>query len=167
MRAAGSRPAPARPGARLVRRARRPGLAARPSMADGRAPGEDASSPVAVQIRPAPRRSTPSPASTHLDPRTVPAEAIIESEPGDWWTPGRRVRIGRRVAAAADCAYGSAARRRDPGRPAGAVRRARRRGPDGRAAVAAARRLGLARRPGSASRPAAARAGSTCGIPPS
>jgi hypothetical protein len=35
-----------------------------------------------------------------MDPRVIPAEAIIESEPDDWWTPGRRVRIG--LAAALD-----------------------------------------------------------------
>jgi hypothetical protein len=63
--------------------------------------GEDASSPVAVE---ASSRATPiSPVTGQpgLDPATVPAQAIIESEPGDWWTPGRRVRIGRAVAAAA------------------------------------------------------------------
>jgi hypothetical protein len=63
--------------------------------------GEDASSPVAVEIR---SRATPIGAvagQAGLDPATVPAQAIIESEPQDWWTPGRRVRIGRLVAAAA------------------------------------------------------------------
>jgi hypothetical protein len=63
--------------------------------------GEDASSPVAVDIQ---SRATPVGAITGqpgLDPLTVPAQAIIESEPGDWWTPGRRVRIGRAAAAAA------------------------------------------------------------------
>lgn len=34
-------------------------------------------------------------------PTNVPAEAILESEPVDWWTAGRRVRIGRLAAAAA------------------------------------------------------------------
>jgi hypothetical protein len=29
----------------------------------------------------------------------VPAEAIVESEPRDWWTLGRRIRLGRAVAA--------------------------------------------------------------------
>jgi hypothetical protein len=60
---------------------------------------EDASSPVAVTVTvsTAPIRALT--AQPHLDPMTVPAEAIIESEPGDWWTPGRRIRIGRRVAA--------------------------------------------------------------------
>jgi hypothetical protein len=63
--------------------------------------GEDASSPVAVEIR---ARATPIGAvagQTALDPATLPAQAIIESEPQDWWTPGRRVRLGRLVAATA------------------------------------------------------------------
>ncbi|MFI7494376.1 hypothetical protein ACH9D2_06610 [Kocuria sp. M4R2S49] len=40
----------------------------------------------------------------HLDPRTTPAEAIVESEPGDSWSPGLRVAAGRAVAAAAESA---------------------------------------------------------------
>jgi hypothetical protein len=62
---------------------------------------EDASSPVAVEIT---ARSTPIGPVTgqpYLDPAAVPAEAIIESEPSDWWTAGRRVRIGRAVVATA------------------------------------------------------------------
>jgi hypothetical protein len=35
---------------------------------------------------------------------TVPAQAIVESEPFGWWTSGRRVRIGRGVAARAQAA---------------------------------------------------------------
>src|SRR5262249_7974512 len=59
---------------------------------------EDASSPVAVEIR---SHSTPIRAvagQAAFDPATVPAQAIIESEPFDWWTVGRRVRLGRAVA---------------------------------------------------------------------
>lgn len=62
---------------------------------------EDASSPVAVEVV---SRSTPIgavPGQQHLDPATVPAEAIVESEPLDWWTVGRRTRIGRAAEAAA------------------------------------------------------------------
>jgi len=33
-----------------------------------------------------------------MNPSIVPAEAIIESEPGDWWTIGRRARIGLEAA---------------------------------------------------------------------
>ena len=63
--------------------------------------GEDASSPVGVQIT---ARATPIGAmagQADLDPAAVPAQAIIESEPYDWWTAGRRVRVGRAVADAA------------------------------------------------------------------
>jgi hypothetical protein len=63
--------------------------------------GEDASSPVGVAYR---ARSTPiDPVAGQplLDPRRVPAEAIVESEPEDFWTPGRRVAIGRLVTTAA------------------------------------------------------------------
>jgi hypothetical protein len=61
--------------------------------------GEDASSPATVRfdithqpIAYDPRRST------ELDPAVVPAEALVEAEPGDWWTLGRRVRLGRLAA---------------------------------------------------------------------
>jgi hypothetical protein len=63
--------------------------------------GEDASWPLAVEAR---VRTTPIgavPDQERLDPALVPAEAILESEPGDWWTVGRRVRLGHTVAAAA------------------------------------------------------------------
>jgi hypothetical protein len=63
--------------------------------------GEDASSPVAVEILSRTTPIGPVAGQTGLDPGTIPAEAIIESEPFDWWTPGRRVRVGRLVAAAA------------------------------------------------------------------
>lgn len=63
--------------------------------------GDDASSPVVVNVS---ARATPIGAAdsqVRLDPGVVPAQAVIESEPGDWWTAGRRVRVGRAVAAAA------------------------------------------------------------------
>lgn len=57
--------------------------------------GEDASSPVVVttQITHEPLRYDPR--REHLDPSAIPAEALIETEPGDWWTVGRRIRLGR------------------------------------------------------------------------
>lgn len=60
--------------------------------------GEDAASPVAVaaNIRHSP--VTYDRARPALDPTTVPAEALVEAEPGDWWTIGRRVRLGRLAA---------------------------------------------------------------------
>ena len=68
---------------------------------EGEHAGEDASSPMVVQFK---SIATPIGAAAQqqdLDPATVPAQAVLESEPGDWWTTGRRVRIGRAVAAAA------------------------------------------------------------------
>ena len=135
--------------------------------------GEDASSPVRVDVprrldadRPARR-----PAATWTR-GTVPAEAIVESEPGDFWTAGppRRGSAGA-VAAAA---------RRPPGAPlpddpalllAGLPAPydvARRHRPRRPRAVAPARRARAATRPGSAS-PArrGRRAASTCGTRPS
>jgi hypothetical protein len=64
--------------------------------------GEDASSPVRVDITSRGTAIEPLPGQPGLDPATVPAEAVLESEPGDWWTPGRRVRAGRLVAASAE-----------------------------------------------------------------
>lgn len=59
--------------------------------------GENASSPIWVNytLSSHPIRS----ADPRLDPLVMPAEAIVESELDDWWTMGRRVRIGIRVAA--------------------------------------------------------------------
>lgn len=59
--------------------------------------GENASSPVWINYR---LQSHPiQAADARFDPKTIPAEVIVESETDDWWTMGRRVRIGRRVAA--------------------------------------------------------------------
>jgi len=33
-----------------------------------------------------------------LDPTSIPAESLVEAEPGDWWTIGRRIRLGRAAA---------------------------------------------------------------------
>lgn len=66
--------------------------------------GEDASSPVRVTYRARLTPIDPLTGQPHLDPRTTPAEAIVESEPGDSWTTGRRVAAGRAVAAAAAAA---------------------------------------------------------------
>ncbi len=37
-------------------------------------------------------------ADKKFDPKIIPAEAIVESELFDWWTMGRRIRIGRKLA---------------------------------------------------------------------
>lgn len=66
--------------------------------------GEDASSPVRLSYRARLTPIDPLGGQPHLDPRTTPAEAIVESEPGESWTAGRRVAAGRAVAAAAAAA---------------------------------------------------------------
>lgn len=56
--------------------------------------GEDASSPVLVELQVA---HTPLEPVAGLDPTVVPAEALVEGATGDWWTVGRRVRVGRAI----------------------------------------------------------------------
>lgn len=62
--------------------------------------GEDASSPVGVTVayRQVPIDSLRG--DPRMDPRQVPPEAIVESEPEDWWTPGRRIQLGAAFASA-------------------------------------------------------------------
>ncbi len=71
--------------------------------------GSDSASPalvrVAVTETPIVGRST----APDDDPRITPPEAIIESEPEQWWTVGRRVRVGQALRTAIP-----ATRRRDP-----------------------------------------------------
>ncbi|ONH60003.1 hypothetical protein CcI49_14990 [Frankia sp. CcI49] len=65
--------------------------------------GEDAASPALVRHVAAhhpvdpllPPATDPDQAT---DPAVVPAEAIIEAESDEWWTPGRRIRVGRDLA---------------------------------------------------------------------
>jgi hypothetical protein len=64
--------------------------------------GEDASSPVVVHILYRRVPIDPLLGDPRMDPRLVPPESIVESEPGDWWTPGRRVQLGAAYAAAAN-----------------------------------------------------------------
>jgi hypothetical protein len=64
--------------------------------------GEDASSPVAVEVTPSTTLIRPVDGQEELDPATVPAQALLESEPDDWWTVGRRVRLGRAAAVQAE-----------------------------------------------------------------
>ena len=66
--------------------------------------GEDAASPVAVSMQAQHLPIAADPASPHLDPTVVPGEAIVEAEPGDWWTIGRRARLGRTAAPLIDAA---------------------------------------------------------------
>jgi hypothetical protein len=63
--------------------------------------GEDAASPVRVEYRTGLVPVDLFDGDPSLDPQRVPAEAIVEAEPDDFWTPGRRVAIGRAVEQAA------------------------------------------------------------------
>lgn len=56
--------------------------------------GENATSPIWLSYDLSSRQVTG--ADPRFDPTVLPAEAIVESEVDDWWTMGRRVRIGRR-----------------------------------------------------------------------
>ena len=57
--------------------------------------GRDAASPALVHLTVTETPVTgPTPAPDD-DPRVTPPEAIIESEPEQWWTIGRRVRVGQ------------------------------------------------------------------------
>ncbi|MFC7529260.1 hypothetical protein [Actinoplanes sp. GCM10030250] len=56
--------------------------------------GEDAASPVQVRHVTSHDPIDPLSGDPATDPSIVPAEAIIESEPDEWWTPGRRIRLG-------------------------------------------------------------------------
>lgn len=56
--------------------------------------GEDAASPVQVTVATSQIPLDPYDGDPSLDPLETPAEAIIEAEPGGWWTVGRRVRVG-------------------------------------------------------------------------
>ena len=68
----------------------------------GELQGEDASSPVVVTCAPQHVPITYDRARPALDPTVIPAEALLEAEPGDWWTIGRRIRLGRAAAALLD-----------------------------------------------------------------
>lgn len=66
----------------------------------GELTGEDAASPVRVAFT---RHVTPLELVADggpRDPRQTPPEALVESEPEEWWTVSRRVRVGRGVEAA-------------------------------------------------------------------
>jgi hypothetical protein len=69
--------------------------------------GEDASSPVHVALHAEVTAIQPTDNAGGADPAQVPTEAIVEAQPDDFWTPGRRVAVGRGVDRAA----------RDTGRP--------------------------------------------------
>jgi hypothetical protein len=61
----------------------------------GELQGEDASTPLAVMCAPQHVPLTYDRSRPDFDPTVVPAEALLEAEPGGWWTIGRRIRLGR------------------------------------------------------------------------
>ena len=61
--------------------------------------GEDAGSPVMISYVATQVPIDPLDGDPAMDPRITPPEAIVESEPKDWWTLGRRIRIGRAASA--------------------------------------------------------------------
>jgi hypothetical protein len=58
--------------------------------------GENASSPVRIDCTVTKTPIDPLVGDPAFDPAVVPAEALVESELDDWWTMGRRVRVGER-----------------------------------------------------------------------
>ncbi|MCP2937932.1 hypothetical protein NK983_35085, partial [Salmonella enterica subsp. enterica serovar Typhimurium] len=50
--------------------------------------GEDVSSPVSVAVSVTHEPLRYAPRRPDLDPARIPAEALVEAEPGDWWTIG-------------------------------------------------------------------------------
>lgn len=66
----------------------------------GELQGENASSPVDVAMSVHQLPIQPSVGRPQDDPTIVPAEAIVEAGAHDWWTPGRRLRLGRAAVAA-------------------------------------------------------------------
>jgi hypothetical protein len=71
--------------------------------------GRDAASPALVHLTVTETPVVGRSGAPEDDPRITPPEAIIESEPEEWWTIGRRVRLGRALRSAVP-----PARRRDP-----------------------------------------------------
>jgi hypothetical protein len=63
----------------------------------GELQGENAASPVLVRVEATSEPLLAPSDRPNSNLRTTPAEAIIEGEPEDWWTIGRRIRIGREL----------------------------------------------------------------------
>ena len=61
--------------------------------------GADAAWPVEVAVDCSETPITSDAAGPGHDPRITPPEAMIEAEAEQWWTPGRRVRVGQALAA--------------------------------------------------------------------
>jgi hypothetical protein len=59
--------------------------------------GENASTPVRVDYETTSTAIEATEKAPDRKPAEIPAEAIVENEPDDWWTTGRRLRIGAAV----------------------------------------------------------------------
>ena len=57
--------------------------------------GEDAGSPVMISYVASQVPVDLYAGDPAMDPQVIPPEAIVESEPEDWWTTGRRIRLGQ------------------------------------------------------------------------
>ncbi|MBD3756783.1 MAG: hypothetical protein IE924_01580 [Microbacterium sp.] len=98
--------------------------------------GENATTPVLVDLGLSDRAIT----HDRFDPAVTPAEVIIESESDDWWTMGRRIRLGAALAAEHAGAAASAYRFPNPPPPYAAFAGA----PDGLAIWRARDAIGIA-----------------------
>ena len=79
--------------------------------------GENASSPVRVDVSVARTPIDPLNGNPAWDPQVVPAEALVESEQDDWWTMGRRIVLGARLKGNAIAEAAQGVRFRDPPPP--------------------------------------------------
>lgn len=79
--------------------------------------GENAASPVRVDCTLTRTALRPLGNDPAFDPAVVPAEALVESEPDDWWSMGRRIRAGQRFAATPAIANRAEFRFADPPPP--------------------------------------------------
>lgn len=70
--------------------------------------GENAASPVLVRHETIHTPLQPNIAVPGTDPSSTPPEAIVEAEPHDWWTIGRRVRLGAALATRAGLSLATA-----------------------------------------------------------
>ncbi len=61
--------------------------------------GENASTPIALRYEISLTPIQPFQNNADYDPTVMPAEAIVESELDDWWTMGRRITLGNKIAA--------------------------------------------------------------------
>jgi peptidoglycan hydrolase-like protein with peptidoglycan-binding domain len=59
--------------------------------------GENASTPIRVEVSTSDTPMEPPLDRAGQDPRIIPAEAIVEGEEDEWWTLGRRIAIGLRA----------------------------------------------------------------------